>query len=127
MGFVSLGVGYTYWLEDPSAETGVWRTMVFTTLVLAQMGNALAIRANRESVFTIGFFANRTMIGAIILTFVLQLALLYIPFLQKIFDTKPLNAQDLFIALIASGIVFIAVEVDKWIRRKRTTKQTTSP
>ncbi len=118
MGFVSLGVGYEYWRIDPS-NSGVWRTMVFTTLVLAQMGNALAIRSNRESVFSIGFFANKTMIGAIVLTFVLQLALLYVPFLQKLFDTQPLNARDLVIVLIASAVVFVAVEIDKWIRRKR--------
>ena len=118
MGLVSLGVGYLYWLDDPD---GIWRTMVFTTLVLGQMGNALAIRANRESVFTIGFFKNRTMIGAIVLTFVLQLALLYVPFLQELFSTQPLSGQDLMIALVASGIVFVAVEIDKWVRRKRTT------
>ena len=118
MGLVSLGVGYLYWLDDPD---GIWRTMVFTTLVLGQMGNALAIRANRESVFTIGFFKNRTMIGAIVLTFVLQLALLYVPFLQELFSTQPLSGQDLMIALVASAIVFVAVEIDKWVRRKRTT------
>lgn len=118
MGLVSLGVGYLYWLEDPN---GIWRTMVFTTLVLGQMGNALAIRANRESVFSIGFFKNKMMIGAIILTFVLQLALLYVPFLQKLFSTQPLKLQDLMIALVASAIVFVAVEIDKWVRRRRTT------
>jgi Ca2+-transporting ATPase len=121
MGLVSLGVGYVYWLQDP-AETAVWRTMVFTTLVLGQMGNALAIRSNTESVFSIGFFTNRTMIGAILLTFVLQLALLYIPFLQTIFDTQPLNARDLAIAIAASAVVFFVVEIDKWIGRLRKGK-----
>jgi Ca2+-transporting ATPase len=120
MGLVSLGVGYLYWLQDSDPVTGVWRTMIFTTLVLAQMGNALAIRSNTESVFSIGFFGNRTMIGAVVLTFVLQLALLYIPVLQRIFNTQPLNARDLIIALFASAIVFVAVEFDKWVRRQRS-------
>ncbi len=122
MGLVSLGVGYGYWRVDP-ADTAVWRTMIFTTLVLAQMGNALAIRSNTESVFSIGFFTNRTMIGAVLLTFVLQLALLYIPFLQTIFDTQPLNARDLGIAIAASAIVFVVVEIDKWIGRLRKGKE----
>lgn len=117
MGIVSLGVGYAYWLND--AESGIWRTMVFTTLVLAQMGNALAIRSNTESVFSIGFFANRMMIGAVVLTFLLQLALLYVPVFQRIFTTQPLGARDLVIAILASGVIFIAVEIDKWVRRKR--------
>lgn len=123
MGLVSLGVGYAYWLQDSDPD-GVWRTMIFTTLVLAQMGNALAIRSNTESVFSIGFFANRTMIGAVVITFLLQLALLYMPFLQEIFDTRPLVARDLIIALIASAVVFVAVELDKWVRRQRRNSKT---
>lgn len=118
MGLVSLGVGYIYWLRDSNADTGIWRTMIFTTLVLAQMGNALAIRSNTESVFSIGFFANRMMIGAIVLTFLLQLVLLYVPVFQDIFSTQPLNARDLLIAIVASGVVFIVVEVDKWLQRR---------
>lgn len=119
MGLVSLGVGYLYWRQDAS-DTGAWRTMIFTTLVLAQMGNALAIRSNTESVFSIGLLANRLMVGAIVLTFLLQMALLYVPFLQNIFRTRPLSARDLLIAIAASMLVFVVVEVDKWIQRQRT-------
>jgi len=114
MGIVSLGTGYIYYQDDPN---GVWQTMVFTTLVLAQMGNAMAIRSNTESVFTIGLFSNRLMVIAIGATFALQLALIYIPFLQQFFGTKPLAPRDLVIALVVSLTVFIAVELDKWIRR----------
>ena len=123
MGFVSLLVGYIFWLEDPDPLTGVWRTMVFTTLVLAQMGNAMAIRSNEESVFTIGFFKNRTMIIAVATTFLLQLALIYVPFLQRIFRTQPLDAYHLVVALLASTVVFAAVEIDKWFRRRRKARK----
>jgi Ca2+-transporting ATPase len=114
MGLVSVGIGYIYYQRDPN---GVWQTMVFTTLVLAQMGNAMAIRSNTESVFKIGLFSNKMMIAAIGTTFILQLALIYIPFLQKFFKTKPLSLFDLAVALVASLIVFAAVEVEKWVRR----------
>ncbi len=114
MGLISLAVGYFYYQEDPN---GVWQTMVFTTLVLAQMGNAMAIRSNTESVFTIGLFSNRLMIIAIAVTFGLQLALIYVPFLQRFFGTKALAPRDLAIALVVSLIVFAAVEIEKWIRR----------
>ncbi len=116
MGLISLGVGYMYWLED---QDGVWQTMIFTTLVFAQMGNVLAVRSNTESVFSIGFFSNKMMIWAVIATFLLQFALLYIPFMQQIFETEPLTASDFVIAVIASAIVFVAVEMDKWIGRRR--------
>ena len=119
MGFISLLVGYIFWLEDPDPINGVWRTMVFTTLVLAQMGNAMAIRSNEESVFKLGLFRNRTMVIAVTTTFLLQLALIYTPFLQRIFRTQPLDAYHLIVALLASTVVFAAVEIDKWFRRRQ--------
>ncbi|MCA9924747.1 MAG: cation-translocating P-type ATPase, partial [Anaerolineales bacterium] len=116
MGIVSLGVGYIYWLRDPN---GPWQTMVFTTLTLAQMGNALAIRSNIDSIFYIGLFSNKLMLAAVLITFVLQLALIYIPFLQNFFSTEALMLQDLLLALIASSVVFVVVEIEKWVRRQR--------
>ncbi len=116
MGLVSLGVGFIYWSINPD---GVWQTMVFTTLTLAQMGNASALRSNKESAFKIGFFSNRLMVIAVGTTFLLQLALIYIPFLQQFFGTEALTPRDLIIALLASMSVFFAVEIEKWIRRMR--------
>jgi P-type Ca2+ transporter type 2C len=115
MGIVSLGTGYIYWLRDPD---GPWQTIVFTTLTLAQMGNALAIRSNIDSIFDIGLFSNKLMLVAVTITFVLQLTLIYVPFLQTFFHTEALGFTDLLIALAASLIVFVAVEIDKWVRRR---------
>ena len=120
MGIISLGIGYVYWLDDPN---GVWQTMVFTTLVLAQMGNALAIRSNTESVFKIGLFSNRLMVISIATTFILQLILIYLPLAQQFFNTKPLTLQDLAIAFLVSLVVFFAVEIEKWIRRIRNRRR----
>ncbi len=110
MGLVSLGIGYIYWLQDPE---GPWRTMVFTTLTLAQMGNALATRSNTDSIFKIGFWSNRLMVLAVSITFLLQMALIYVPFLQGFFTTEALPVTDLLIALATSLIVFVAVELSK--------------
>ncbi|MFQ5400262.1 MAG: cation-translocating P-type ATPase [Anaerolineae bacterium] len=116
MGVVSLGIGYAYWRVDPN---GPWQTITFTTLTLAQMGNALAIRSNRESLFSIGLFSNQLMVIAVGLTFVLQLALIYVPFLQTFFRTTALSIRDLTASLIASAAIFVAVELEKWVRRRR--------
>jgi Ca2+-transporting ATPase len=97
--------------------------MVFFTLTLSQMGNALAVRSNRESLFKIGLRSNRMMIYAVLLTFVLQLAVTYIPFLQRIFGTGPLSFQELMIALLLSTVVFIAIEIEKWIKRVRRARR----
>ena len=115
---VSLLVGYFYYDPTvPESSGTVWQTMVFTTLTLAQMGNALAIRSNTDSIFKIGFFSNRMMLLAVAVTFLLQLALIYVPFLQNIFKTVALTPIDLAFALILSTVVFITVEIEKWIRR----------
>ncbi len=116
MGIISLGLGYFGWVNNP---TGPWQTMVFTTMVLAQMGNALAIRSNRDSLFKIGVFSNRLMVIAVLSTFALQLALIYIPFFQKVFKTQALTIQELTVCLVASTILFMVVEMYKWIRRVR--------
>jgi len=117
MGIVSLAVGY--WGFLGGRDEAVWRSMVFTTLTIAQMGNALAIRSHRESLFQQGLFSNPLMVGAVALTFVLQMLLLYVPFLQGIFDTTALSGMELAVSLVVSVTVFIGVEIDKWIRRRR--------
>jgi Ca2+-transporting ATPase len=118
MGLMSLGSGYFFWLNDPTSS---WQTMVFTTLTIAQMGNALAIRSSRDSLFKIGVFSNRLMVGAVLLTFVLQLALIYAPFFQDFFKTAPLSLPELLLSLLASSVIFISVEIYKWFMRTNST------
>ncbi|MFW6068854.1 MAG: cation-translocating P-type ATPase [Chloroflexota bacterium] len=124
MGIVSLGMGLWKWVTgtqgvDAETELRTMRTVVFTTLTLAQMGNALALRTNRDSLFTVGLLSNKAMLGAVLLTFVLQMALIYVPFLQRFFETVPLSLNELLLVLAASSTVFIAVELDKWRRRRQ--------
>jgi len=114
MGVVSLGMGYAVWVTgNPS-----WQTMVFTTLTLSQMGNVLAIRTERESVFKVGLFSNPAILGAVFLTFLLQMAVVYVPFLQEIFNTTALPLPDLAISLVMSTVVFFGVEIKKWVVRR---------
>ncbi len=118
MGVVSLAMGYWYWAAG-SAGTSHWRTIVFTVLTLAQMGNALATRSSRDSLFQIGIFTNPALIGSVTLTFVLQLLVIYWPPLQRIFKTVPLAAGELALCIGLSTIVFWAVEFKKLLIRWR--------
>jgi Ca2+-transporting ATPase len=119
MGLVSLGVGYLYYQMDPSTSPAVWQTIIFTTLTMAQMGNALATRSDRDTLFQIGLLSNKAMLGSVLLTFALQLAVIYVPFLNQAFSTTPLSLRDLLISLGFGSIVFLAVEMVKWIRQTR--------
>ncbi len=115
MGIVSLGVGFWAWKNaDP-----LWQTMVFTTLTLSQMGHVLAIRSGRDSFFTIGPLSNIKLLGAVLLTFILQLAVIYMPFMQEIFKTVALPFDILIICLVLSTVVFWSVELEKWVLRRK--------
>ena len=96
-----------------------WQTMVFTVLCLSQMGHVLAIRSESESLFSQGFLSNRPLAGAVLLTFALQMTTIYVPLLNPVFKTEPLSMNELFITLAASSLVFCAVEIEKWFKRRR--------
>ena len=93
--------------------------MVFTTLTLSQMGNALAIRSDRDSLFKIGIASNKPMLGAVLLTLLLQLLITYWGPAQSLFGTQSLPLPELLISLLASTLVFWAVEIEKWIKRRK--------
>ncbi len=95
-----------------------WQTMVFTVLTLAQMAHLMAIRSERESLFTQGLASNLPLLGAVALTFALQMATIYVPWLQPIFRTEALSLGELGICLALAAVVFVAVEIEKaWKRR----------
>jgi Ca2+-transporting ATPase len=104
-----------YWTWQAGWEN--WQTMIFTTLTLSQMGHALAVRS-RESLFKVGLFSNTALLGAVLLTFVLQMAVIYVPFLQNLFKTAPLSAGELLLSLVLSTVVFWGVELEKWWMRR---------
>lgn len=95
-----------------------WQTMVFTVLTLSQLAHVLAIRSEKESLFSIGFFSNPAMAAALIVTFLLQMATIYIPAFNPIFKTEPLSIEELILCIAISCIVFIAVEIEKWLIRR---------
>jgi Ca2+-transporting ATPase len=59
------------------------------------------------------------MLAAVALAIVLQLAVIYLPGANAIFATEPLPARDLALAIGASLIVFVAVEIEKWVKRRK--------
>jgi len=109
MGLVSLAA------ELWGLRTGraAWQTMVFTTLCLAQMGNALAIRSEKHPLPAIGLLSNPALVWAVLSTLVLQMLVVYVPFLQGIFKTVALSPAELGVSLALSSVVFLAVEMAK--------------
>jgi Ca2+-transporting ATPase len=96
---------------------GHWQTMVFTVLCLSQMGHVFAIRSDTSSLRSIGLFSNMPLLGAVLLTFALQMATIYVPLLQPIFKTEALTLKELGFTLAMSLVVFTAVEMEKLFKR----------
>ncbi|UCC89427.1 MAG: cation-translocating P-type ATPase, partial [Anaerolineales bacterium] len=114
MALISLGIGFWGW---GNGHPG-WQTMVFITLTLSQLGNALALRSDRDSLFSIGLLSNKAMLGTVALTLLLQLLVVYVPFLQEIFETQALPLDTLILSLVLSTGVFWALELKKWLVRR---------
>lgn len=100
-----------------------WQTMVFTTLALLQLGHALAIRSEHDSLFRLGLRSNMPLTIAIVTTFVVQLALIFVPALQPIFETVALTPAQLALVVAVSTLGFVAVEVEKWNGRRRSVRK----
>jgi Ca2+-transporting ATPase len=119
VGAVCLGLqGWAIHQENPR-----WQTMVFTVLCLAQMAHVLAIRSETRSLFRLGLFSNPALLGAVALTFVLQMGVIYWKPLNAVFHTQPLAFSELLICVGASSLVFFAVELEKVFRRRVVRKQ----
>jgi Ca2+-transporting ATPase len=88
-------------------------------LCLTQLAHVLAIRSERHSLVTQGMWSNTPLLGAVVLTLALQLATIYVPVLRPVFKTEPLGPAELAWALAAAGVVFVAVEIEKWTMRRR--------
>jgi len=113
LGALSLGMGHSLWVHGDPA----WRTLIFSTLTFGQMANVLAVRTGKQSLFTAGLMSNPHLLGAVLLTCALQLAVVYTPSLQALFKTVPLSPGQLTGCLLLSSAVFWAVELEKLIRR----------
>jgi len=94
-----------------------WKTMVFTTLCIAQMGHALAIRSNTRLTIELNPFSNPYVWAAVVLTTALQLMLIYVPFLRDFFGTHYLSGSELLICLGFSALMFVWVELEKLVYR----------
>jgi len=107
---------FAYWytnLPSNPGEPGRWKTMVFTTLCVAQMGHALAIRSNTQLTIQINPFSNPFVLAAVALTTLLQLALIYVEPLRNFFGTQVLSGTELLICLGFSSLMFVWVEFEK--------------
>ncbi|MDX1435764.1 MAG: cation-translocating P-type ATPase [Anaerolineales bacterium] len=106
------------WLMYQQANPN-WQTVLFTTLVFSQLAVALEARSESESIFRVGFFTNRSMVWALVVTIALQLVVIYLPLAQGIFKTNALTAPELGLTVVLSLVVIVVIEIQKLFSRRR--------
>lgn len=94
--------------------------MVFSFLAFAQVFQSLASRSQQDSFFKRGLSGNPLLAGMALLVTVLQLLVIYVPALSSFFNVVPLRGVDLLIAIGSGAVVFVAMEIDKAVRRRNT-------
>ncbi|NES82941.1 MAG: cation-translocating P-type ATPase [Moorea sp. SIO2B7] len=104
---------WAFYEAQNSGNPDSWKTMVFTTLCIAQMGHAIAVRSNNRLTIEMNPFSNPYLLGAVVVTTALQLLLVYVEPLRNFFDTQILTPEQLIICLGFSSLMFIWVELEK--------------
>ncbi len=105
--------------------SNAWRTVAFTALCFTQIGHVLAIRSERVAFWSLGPLGNVPLLIAVAIALTLQLLVVYLPALQPLFGTAPLDAAQLGLCVGCGGAIFIAVEFEKAVRRNLATRAAT--
>ena len=120
-GLVALDLELTGGLLGGDGDLTTARTMLFTTVVLAQIFNAFNSRSDRVSAF-VKVFENRLLWAAAGGTVLLQISVVHVGFLNQAFETTPLTADRWMICWALASTVLVADEVRKWFARKLTNR-----
>ncbi|NXM44556.1 AT2C2 ATPase, partial [Gymnorhina tibicen] len=113
------GTLFVFWKEIPKGGiTPRTTTMTFTCFVFFDLFNALTCRSQTKLIFEIGFFRNRMFLYSVFGSFLGQLAVIYIPPLQKIFQTENLGVLDLLFLTGLASSVFVVSELVKLCEKR---------
>jgi Ca2+-transporting ATPase len=108
-------LGVLHWALEEGMSLPKIQTLIFTLVVMSCMFNAFNWRSDRISVFSLGIFTNRSLIYAVLSTVFLQLAAIYIPFMQTAFRTVPLSLSDWGMIIPLASTTLIVMEITKYL------------
>jgi Ca2+-transporting ATPase len=136
MGMVTL-ISFIYMLDkyggeiwDPlDADLTMARSMAFFVLATTQVFHVTAIHAGHASFFKAPVWRNRILMFAIALTIALQVGAIYLPFMNTLLDTEPLELEEFALAFVFAASILPAVEIEKafWRRREAAQQAETPP
>jgi Ca2+-transporting ATPase len=109
-----------YFVPQPVDNPKHARTVAFIVLAVSQLFHSYNCRSNRESLFKLGLFSNKKLIYATGISFLLQMAVIYMPFFQPIFKTVMLKPLELGMVIVISSFPLWAMEITKAIIRAKS-------
>jgi Ca2+-transporting ATPase len=112
---ITLIIGW-FFLDAGGDGEALWQSMIFATLGFTQIGHALGLRAAGHSPFS--FRSNPAMMGLTLLTVALQLAVIYIPFLDRFFSLTPLPSGYLAVSFSMGAVTFLGVLIERYIKKR---------
>lgn len=95
------------------------QTMAVTSIVFLQIFYMLNCRSLKKSIFSIGFFSNYTVFVGIFVLLLLQIAYVYLPFMNELFYSYPLSFGNWVESALYGLVVLPVISVEKWIRNRR--------
>ncbi len=113
-----------YVLSDPAAADATANTMAFATLTLSQLFHAFDVRSEDHSLFHIGVFSNKAMNQAFLAGLAMQMSVLCLPPLQKIFCVVFLDPVEWLVVLALAVTPLVICEIEKALRRALGRKET---
>lgn len=94
------------------------RTIALATLIMSQLFHVFECRSERHSIFEKSIFTNIYLLGAVLVSITMIIMVLYLPFLQNVFDTVPLAANQWIIVLFFSGIIALINSLYLYLKRR---------
>ena len=119
---LSVYLGAKQGIIDVESETHI-QTMLFTSIVLAQLLHSLNFRSATRTVFSLESLKNKWLLLAIGGSLLLHMLVVYVPFMQRIFKTEPLGIHDWIAVLLAALIPMILIDITKLVLARRARQQ----
>jgi Ca2+-transporting ATPase len=110
---------FVYFLMAEGGGIERARTGTFIVLAVSQLFHSYNCRSETESIFRLGLFTNSKLVLATLLSFLLVMAVVYVPFLSRVFKTVPLPAHGLCLVVAVSSLRLWAMEIAKALKRRR--------
>lgn len=115
VGLASLGLFHFYLIDGDTHSLAIAQTIAFTGIIVIEKVNVLNFRSLSSPIFTIGFWSNPWVLIAVTATISLQIAAVYVPYLQVVLHTVPLRLVDWGVVVLTAIPIFLVVESIKTI------------